>query len=187
MVEQWSSKSHAWVRFLLSLLKKTSYNAYKTTKVAKKITNFYSLNKFQIFKKFKFFKNIFNNNQFVKFLFKKNQNARFDIFFFNPFTYKFLFLSLVKINQTTLVQHNYTSDFVFLNHVNTYQSLAVYTFLRFFSKFVNNNNNNFLLVKNYLNFLKFNYINYFLLLIGPDAFIKKKIKPLLALKVSPVR
>lgn len=186
MVEQWSSKSHAWVRFLLSLLKKTAYSAYKTTRIVKKTTNFYNLNKFQIFKKFKFFKNIFNSANPAKFLFKKHRTAFKGFFFFTPSVYRFLFLNFITVNKTTAICLNNTSDFVFLNHTNSYQTLAIYNFFQFFTKFVNSRNG-FLSTQNCLRFLKFNYINHFLLLAHPDAFITKKAKTLLPLKISSLR
>ena len=84
MVEQWSSKSHVWVRFLLPLLQKYRFQKrkFKPIKIFnKKKSKIINLNRKYFLKNFKFFnkKNflILNNFYFFKNFLYKNFNFNF--------------------------------------------------------------------------------------------------------------
>ena len=99
MVEQWSSKSHAWVRILLSLSLKNKFNYSNKKYLLKKKINLASFN---------FFKKFNNNSRFSKIFFYKNKNKHLknqdESIFFNFFKRRNLFYTNILTSST-----NYTA------------------------------------------------------------------------------
>lgn len=164
MVEQWSSKSYVWVRFLLPLLKKT----YKNLKFNKKqiLINFFKKSKN---------KKLFNNKLLTNFFltknaylsFKKNKRmstspfiVNFNKYFFSINSFFFHENLKKKSFQLWKINKNYFT--VFNSFFNKNLSLFFYSFFSlkqnssfFYINFINNKNNTFIYYYFYINSLNF--------------------------------
>lgn len=156
MVEQWSSKSHAWVRFLLSLLLKLKNFFSRINYKNKKITKFKLITNLKKNKILKFrHKKIFKNNSFIKITnlhripYFNNKNN----FYFNFLT-QIVFLSSFNVN--------INKNLIFLKSIFTYKNaIPMY-------------------IKNYENnFLRFNFFYNIFFFYFNNLILQKKITPLL--------
>lgn len=166
MVEQWSSKSHVWVRFLLPLLQKYRFQKrkYKPIKIFnKKKSRIINLNKKFLIKNFKFspIKNYFDSYTFYllkNFNFKNLSSNKYfnssSILFLNKF---FIYNNhFKKYNKSTLPYSfiNNNLFFKFYSYNNKSLSLFYGIFINFFSNiFFYNIFNNLSFVYFYLYYL----------------------------------
>nr|YP_010049601.1 ribosomal protein S3b [Halteria grandinella]QPL16006.1 ribosomal protein S3b [Halteria grandinella] len=143
MVEQWSSKSHAWVRFLLSLLLKLKNFFSRINYKNKKIIKFKLITNLRKKKTLKFkHKKIFKNNFFIKInnlhrpLYFNNKNN------FNDFN-QIIFLSFFNTN--------INKNLIFLKSTSTLKNII--------PTYINNCENNFLRFNFFYNIFFFYFNN----------------------------
>lgn len=179
MVEQWSSKSHVWVRFLLPLLfKKKIFKNIFIIKKKKKTINPCKLKKFLQFSNF--YKNrkenffflakkqylsskfmIKPNESFV--LFVKNYSFLFNYYFSYFYFYKNLYKSENFFNSVTF------NNFIFLIVCfNKFFSFFVFNFINFYKNFLINNFND------KINYCKDGFKKYFFYYINLSLLFKNK-------------
>ena len=181
MVEQWSSKSYAWVRFLLSLLYKNKSFKYSKGIDNRKIvlTNFIKKHKyFYKNKKINGFFNKFNNNNYFFFQMKKvNQNnnpiLNNKINNYNHLFNKLFFYSLSNNFAKNLFSLNFNQNlFVF------YKFLSNKTIMLFFINFLKITNftffNNFIQKNDIYVYYQY-YLNHFLFFNNKSIFFKNNI------------
>jgi hypothetical protein len=191
MVEQWSSKSHVWVRFLLPLLQKYRFQKrkYKPIKIFnKKKSRIINLNKKFLVKNFKFF-TIKNYSDSYTFYLLKNFNIK-NLFSINYLSFNgILFLNKFYIcnnyfknfNKSSFIStfDNKNLFFKFYSYNNKSLSLFYNIFINFFSNiFFLNIFNNFNFIYFYLyylnnsNFLIKNKNKYYFNLLPNNTFFK---------------
>ncbi len=159
MVEQWSSKSFMWVRFLLPLFMK-----YKKFKLNKHSTQKKLILSQKIKKNFQPF--IKKNSFFKDFFFKINKKKNLNSFLLKknfPVLLKFFFNNFSKCFFYFYQNNNLNSknSFFFINNFFFFFYLFSYNNIFFFFNF------------NFLNYYFFYYLNSFILLSKNTAFFKK--------------
>lgn len=152
MVEQWSSKSHAWVRFLLSLLLKLKKFFSRINYKKKKLIKFKLITNLKKNTPSRFkYKKIFKNSSFIKI------NNLPQLFYFNnkssfKFPVQIAFLSFFNANK----------DLIFLKSITAFKNTTLMN--------INNYENNFIRFNFFYN-IYFFYFN--------NLILQKKITPFL--------
>lgn len=174
MVEQWSSKSHVWVRFLLPLLQKYRFQKrkYKPIKIFnKKKSRIINLNKKFLIKNFKFspIKNYTDSYTFyllkksnIKNLFSNNYFNFNSVLFLNKF---FIYNNYFRNSNKSSLSYTFNNKNLFFKFYS-YNNKSLFLFYNIFVNFFSN-------IFFYNIFNNFNFIYFYLYYLNNSNFLIK--------------